>query len=149
MTSVTWNAKNCNNNAYYPLFIGCTNIKTFEFASEIERIPAYLCYDLTGLTSVTIPNSVTSIGDGAFYGCSGLTSVIIPNSVTSIGDEAFRGCSGLTRIDAYPNPEKVSTGGNVFYDVPKDGALHVLPKYLSVYRTASQWKDFTNVKGDL
>ena len=126
LTSVTWNAKNCNNNAYYPLFIGCTNIKTFEFASEIERIPAYLCYDLTGLTSV-----------------------IIPNSVTSIGDEAFWGCIGLTRIDAYPNPEKVSTGANVFYGVPKNGTLHVLPKYLSAYRRASQWCEFTNIKGDL
>ena len=126
LTSVIWNAKNCNNNAYYPLFIGCTNIKTFEFASEIERIPAYLCYDLTGLTSV-----------------------IIPNSVTSIGDEAFWGCIGLTRIDAYPNPEKVSTGVYAFNRVPKNGTLHVLPKYLSAYQTASEWEDFTNIKGDL
>ena len=103
----------------------------------------------SGLTSVTIPNSVTSIGDFAFSDCSGLTSVIIPNSVTSIGDEAFRGCSGLTRIDAYPNPEKVSIGEDAFDGVPKDGTLHMLPKYLSAYRTASQWKDFTNIKGDL
>ena len=51
------------------------------------------------LTSVTIPNSVTTIGYDAFSGCSGLTSVTIPNSVTSIGDYAFSGCSGLTSVN--------------------------------------------------
>ena len=45
----------------------------------------------TGLTSVTIPNSVTSI-EGAFSGCTGLTSVTIPNSVTSIEGSAFQYC---------------------------------------------------------
>ena len=101
------------------------------------------------MTSVTIPNSVTSIGDRAFYECSGLTSITIGNSVTEIGECAFGKCSGLTRIDAYPNPEKVRTGEDAFDGVPKDGTLHVLPKYLSAYRTASQWCEFTNIKGDL
>ena len=50
------------------------------------------------MTSVTIPNSVTSIGSSAFSGCSGLTSVTIPNSVTSIGSSAFSGCKGLTAV---------------------------------------------------
>ena len=50
------------------------------------------------LTSLTIPNSVTSIGNNAFWGCSGLTSMTIPNSVTSISDNAFCGCSGLKSV---------------------------------------------------
>ena len=54
--------------------------------------------DCTGLTSITIPNCVTSIGISAFYGCTGLTSITIPDSVTSIGNEAFRGCTGLTSV---------------------------------------------------
>ena len=60
------------------------------------------------MTSVTIPNSVTTIGEVAFDGCSGLTSVTIPNSVVSIGDGAFGGCSGLESI--------VVEVGNTVYD---------------------------------
>ena len=52
----------------------------------------------SGLTNVTIPSSVTSIGDSAFSGCSGLTSVTIPSSVTSIGNSAFSGCSGMKGV---------------------------------------------------
>ena len=56
----------------------------------------------SGLTSLTIPSGVTSIGSEAFSGCSGLTSLTIPSGVTSIGKWAFRGCSGLTSIYVYP-----------------------------------------------
>ena len=59
-------------------------------------------YYCSSLTSITIPNSVTSIGDWAFGGCYSLTSVTIPNSVTSIGYGAFEFCSSLTSI-AIPN----------------------------------------------
>ena len=48
--------------------------------------------------SVTIPDSVTSIGVGAFYGCSSLTSVSIPDSVMSIGPGAFYKCSNLINV---------------------------------------------------
>ena len=66
------------------------------------------------MTSVTIPNSVTSIGEGVFYNCSGLTSVTIPNSVTSIGDEAFLDCIGLTSV-TIPN-SVTSIGAYAFKD---------------------------------
>ena len=129
-------------------FYGCSDLTSITIPNSFTSIGYRAFYYCTGLTSVTIPNSVTSIGREAFYCCTGLTSVTIPNSVTSIGGDAFSFCSSLTRIDAYPNPEKVSTGAG-FYDVPKDGTLHVLPQYLSAYQTASPWKDFTNIKGDL
>lgn len=50
------------------------------------------------LTSVSIPNSVTTIGNNAFQNCSGLTEVSIPNSVTEIGDRSFMNCRGLTEV---------------------------------------------------
>lgn len=59
------------------------------------KVSIKIC-DSSGLTNITIPESVTSIGGLAFEGCSGLTNVIIPNSVTSIGLNAFDGCIGLT-----------------------------------------------------
>lgn len=46
-------------------------------------------------TNYTIPNSVTTIGEGAFRGCDSLTNITIPNSVTTIEDRAFSGCINL------------------------------------------------------
>ena len=54
--------------------------------------------DCSGLTSVTIPNSVTSIGSNAFYGCTGLSSIVIPNSITRIASGTFSGCIGLASV---------------------------------------------------
>ena len=60
------------------------------------------------ITELIIPDSVTSIGDYAFYDCSGLTSITIPDSVTSIGSFAFLGCSGLTSIHIGAGMQKIS-----------------------------------------
>ncbi len=62
------------------------------------EIYKFAFYDCTGLTSVTIPDSVTNIGNYVFYCCTGLTSVTIPDSVTSIGNSAFCDCTGLTSV---------------------------------------------------
>jgi hypothetical protein len=69
-----------------------------------------------GLTSITIPNSVTSIGSYAFWDCDGLTSVTIPNSVTSIGNWAFLGCTGLTSVSV---PSHTEIGRKAFPDYAK------------------------------
>ena len=83
--------------------------------SSVTSIGENVFYGCSSLTSVTIPDGVTSIGNRAFSGCSSLTSVIIPSSVTSIGSESFCGCRSLTSVNI---PDGVTTIGEyAFYDV--------------------------------
>ncbi|GAB6390992.1 MAG: leucine-rich repeat domain-containing protein [Treponematales bacterium] len=70
----------------------------YSIPSSVTSIRDSAFYGCTRLTSVTIPGSVTSIGGWAFAKCTGLTSVTIPDSVTSIGSSAFYGCAGLTSV---------------------------------------------------
>ena len=97
--------------------------------------------------SYTIPASVTSIVDWAFYGCSNLTSVTIPTSVTSIGSYVFYSCSGLTSIYANaPTPIDLSSVYNIFSNVNNfTCTLYVPVGAKSIYQAASQWKDFSNI----
>ncbi len=109
--------------------------------TSIERNAFSNC---NGLTSVTIPNSVTSIEDNVFEYCSGLTSVTIPNSVTSIGSSAFYGCYGLTSITCEAvNPPYLKS--KVFYRVDNSIPLFVPAESISAYKSADQWKDFSNI----
>ena len=68
----------------------------------------------TSVTNVLIPDSVTNIGDGAFFDCQSLTNVTIGNSVTSIGDWTFAFCPSLTSVCCRGNAPGLG-GGNVFY----------------------------------
>ena len=91
-----------------------------------KTIADYAFNDCAGLTSVTIPDSVTSIGELAFWRCTGLTSVTIPDSVTSIGESAFYYCTGLTSVAI---PDSVTRiGANAFYST-------------GVYNDSSNWEN--------
>jgi hypothetical protein len=95
------------------VFSGCSGLTGVTIPNSVTSIGVGAFNGCSGLTGVTIPNSVTSIGGSAFSGCSGLTSVTIPNSVTSIGDYAFGDCSGLTSVTI---PDSVtSIGYGAFY----------------------------------
>ena len=93
----------------YSPFYYKTKLTSLTIGDKVTTIGDYAFYNCSGLTSITIPNSVTSIGGYAFRGCSGLTSITIPNSVTSIGNYAFYNCSGLTSITL---PNSVTSIGN-------------------------------------
>ncbi len=87
---------------------GRSNITSIIIPDSVTSIGDWAFSGCTGLTSINIPNSVTSIGDYAFNQCTGLTSITIPDSVTSIGDYAFNQCTGLTSITI---PDSVTSIG--------------------------------------
>ena len=75
-----------------------SDITTVIIPDGVTSIGSSAFRGCTSLTSITISNSVTSIGGGAFYGCYGLTSINIPDSVTSIGYKAFSECTSLRTL---------------------------------------------------
>ena len=95
--------------------IGCdTSAREVTLRSDTVGIGSHAFYNCTGLTSITVPDGVTSIGDRAFYNCTGLTSVTIGDGVTSIGDYAFRDCTGLTSVTI--GDGVTSIGNSAFYN---------------------------------
>ena len=90
----------------------------------------------TSLTSITIPDSVTSIGASAFEYCNALTSITIPDSVTSIGDYAFGACYALT--DIYFNSTTPPSLGSV-YAIPSTTTIHVPIGSGNAYKSATNW----------
>ena len=120
ITSVTWNAKACQNWNNYssgdaPFYsANGSNITTFTFGDKVDSIPDGLCEKMTKLTSVIIPESVKSIGASAFSGCTDLSSAVMGSNVTKIGNNAFYNCWGLAYLHI-PNSVKM-IGDNAFYN---------------------------------
>ena len=112
------NTKNWEDNV---LYIGNHLIKandeisgSYTIKSGTRTIADYAFFCCTGVTDITIPDSVTSVGSYAFEYCTGLTNVIIGNSVKRIGDHAFEDCTGLTNVII--GNSVTSIGAWVFYD---------------------------------
>ena len=93
---------------------------TYE-GKPVTAIGSFSSY--SNMTSITIPDSVTSIGYDAFYYCSSLTSITIPNSVTSIGSSAFLGCSSLTSINVNTNNPNYASQDGILYNKLKTNII--------------------------
>ncbi len=95
---------------------------------------------IAGCKNTTIPASVTSIGNYAFYGCSGLTSITIPASVTSIAYSAFFGCSGLATVTVYA--PSCTLGFNAFSACGNLKNIYVFSDLVDDYKAA--WSAYEN-----
>ena len=82
----------------YNCFYDCSGLTSITLPSSVSSLGDFCFQGCRGLASITIPSSVTSLGSDCFADCSGLTSITIPSSVTSLGDYCFEWCSGLTSI---------------------------------------------------
>ena len=122
-------------------------VGTYIIPNSVTTIVQGAFSECIGLTSVTIPNSVRFIGQGAFSFCTSLTSLTIPNSVTNIGSWTFSYCTGLTEIiNESATPQAIQTGWNYFLDVDLSACtLRVPAASINAYRAAAVWKDFKNI----
>lgn len=113
---------NCNaiiKTADNEIITGCQNTI---IPNSVKSIGAGAFYMCNGLTFIDIPSSVTTIKGGAFWFCKGLASISIPNSVTTIGEQAFEGCSALTSVNI---PNGLSTIENEVFSGCKIASITI------------------------
>ena len=121
---------------------------------QANEIPVCAFYRInhakTNLKSVTLPSTITAVGGYAFYG-SGLTSVTVPKSVTSIETCAYGECTGLKSISLFGVPPQIKeddcNGLNAsFYQVDKSLCVLQVPFGLkSLYAANSYWQKFADI----
>ena len=79
----------------YRAFADCSGLTSITIPETVSYIGSEAFYYCSSLASFTIPSSVSVIGESAFYGCNSLTDIVVPNNVSTIGYSAFSGCYSL------------------------------------------------------
>ncbi len=116
------------------VFKGCTGLTSITIPDSVTSIGAGVFEDCTGLKSITLGNSVTSIGDDAFSGCSSLISVSIGNSLTDIPNNAFARCGKLTNVTLGNSVTSISI--EAFYDCNSLTSIIIPDSVVSIERGA-------------
>ena len=112
------------------MFKNCTSLTSVYIPEGVTSIGSTtyegVFENCTSLTSVYIPRSVTSIGRNAFKGCSSLTSIDLPEGVTTIDDGTFNNCTSLSSI-SFHSTTAPTINGETFMYLPANGTLHIKP----------------------
>lgn len=101
-------------------------------------------YSCTSLTSITLPEGLTSIGVNTFLSCASLTSITLPNSLTSIANGAFGNCTSLSLVTSLPTIPP-SLGDYVFYNTHANLAIKVPSQSVNTYKTATNWNSYASI----
>lgn len=114
-----------------------------DYRTKDNSISDYM-FSKCKLSSITLPNNITSIGKCAFSGCSSLTSVNIPKGVTSIGDDAFQDCYNLTTIVSELE-EPITVSLWLFKSISPNAKLIVPKGTKAAYQAEEGWNQITNI----
>lgn len=150
LDTVIWNAKNCTverkSGQYSPFYVenGESSISSFIFGNEVENVPDYLCYGLNKLMSVTIPNSVQTIGYRAFENCKYLEEVSFGTDIEEIGENAFAGDERIYSVTCYADVTP-TIYKSTFSEVSRNAELYVLANLVKKYKVNEYWSKFTIV----
>ena len=118
---------------------------SYTIPASVTSIGDEAFYGCTNLVTVAIPASVTTIGDEAFFGCNNtnFTSITIPASVTSIGNRAFSGCTYLATVTVYA--PSCTLGSNAFDIWSNSLQIYVFGDKVTDYQGAANWHDYSGL----
>ena len=141
------------------LFYKCTNLKTIDIPSSVTEIQGSVFY-YAGLTSITIPDSVTIVGSNVCQGCTDLTSATIGAGATTIGQQMFDGCTNLMSVTIGAAIKTIykmafrscplesltvkattppTLASDALANVPTDCAIYVPAESVDAYKAATNW----------